>query len=790
MKTASMVLGSAFILAILLLALPERCDAVVINEILADNTQTIRDQNGNYDDCIELYNPSDQSVRLSGYFLSDRLTNHTKWQFPDTSIAAHSYLIVWADNEPTQTGLHTNFGISRSSESIIFSDAQARIVDSISIGMQMMDVSFGRFPDGSGAFRFMYPTIGYTNRFDGPGIVDPAVDFFGDTTIYRIRLSFYTPKWRDSLQYNFEVLNKQYMPARMIINDTLVLDSIGIRYKGNSSYTNSRNTPKKPLKISFNHYKSDQTLAGMHRLNFHNGVSDPSFLRENLAYKIARRYLPASRTAYADVYVNDTLLGFYSLVEQVDKVFLSKFFTHNGGNLFKASNDGASLQYLGTKKSPYKNQYVLKTNEDLDDWSHFIKLTDLLANTPDSVFIDTLSRYLDLDWCIHALAFNTVLSNYDSYTGSGRNFYLYDDPTSGLFQFIPWDMNEAFGVYTNSWNTTTQEIVNASNLAIRPLVRRIMSNDSLRSNYLRYITEMSTGIASYDSIAIMADAFHAAIASHVLADTNKLYSSQFFIDNLNSSVTVGIARQIPGIKSFIRDRSANIRTQLASEWVYPGDTDDNGVVDAYDIVPLGLYFAAQGTTRTSGNNTWFIQRSAPWGNRATTYADANGDGIVDERDIVAIGINWNCRHHIYSTTATMSRLDPSLVSLHHADFLRIYRSLSGDSEPILSMKKVLEELLEIEATSIVPIDFSLDQNYPNPFNNSTTIRFGLPASGPVKLSIYNALGEKVAEPYVRKNVTAGYHTAVIDARELSSGLYFYRIETNSGSKLRKMVLVK
>ncbi|MEJ2196577.1 MAG: DUF2341 domain-containing protein, partial [Ignavibacteriaceae bacterium] len=96
---------------------------------------------------------------------------------------------------------------------------------------------------------------------------------------------------------------------------------------------------------------------------------------------------------------------------------------------------------------------------------------------------------------------------------------------------------------------------------------------------------------------------------------------------------------------------------------------------------------------------------------------------------------------------------------------------------------------EIEVDIKGPIEFSLSQNYPNPFNPSTIIKFALPEKTELKISVYNSLGEKVAEAF-KGELDKGYHQIEFNANALPSGVYFYRFESEKFLSVKKMILVK
>jgi len=97
--------------------------------------------------------------------------------------------------------------------------------------------------------------------------------------------------------------------------------------------------------------------------------------------------------------------------------------------------------------------------------------------------------------------------------------------------------------------------------------------------------------------------------------------------------------------------------------------------------------------------------------------------------------------------------------------------------------------VEIAYESSLPRDYRLDQNYPNPFNPSTTIRFALPKQVPVTLTVYNLLGQTVST-LVEGNLPPGEYQIVLNATDLPSGLYLYRLRAGTFTQSRKLVLLK
>jgi hypothetical protein len=138
---------------------------IVINEFMANNKSTIQNSAGNYSDWIELYNPTDTTVDLSGMFLTDNLTD-LKWQFnAGTIIESHGHLLLWVDNNKRLGTLHTSFKLDKKGGVIaLIAIDGTTILDSVYYDKQIQDISFGRTLDGGSKWNYLLkPTPGESN---------------------------------------------------------------------------------------------------------------------------------------------------------------------------------------------------------------------------------------------------------------------------------------------------------------------------------------------------------------------------------------------------------------------------------------------------------------------------------------------------------------------------------------------------------------------------------------------------------------------------------------------------
>ncbi|MDG5816887.1 CotH kinase family protein [Chitinispirillales bacterium ANBcel5] len=138
---------------------------LIINELMASNSETIADEDGDYEDWIEITNTGNSTVNLQGYGLSDSEGNPLKWTFPNVSIEPNQYLLIWASGKDRSTSqaIHTNFKISASGEKVTLSLPSGEIIDRFPGYPVPTDFSMGRRAHGSDWYYFIDPTPGHYN---------------------------------------------------------------------------------------------------------------------------------------------------------------------------------------------------------------------------------------------------------------------------------------------------------------------------------------------------------------------------------------------------------------------------------------------------------------------------------------------------------------------------------------------------------------------------------------------------------------------------------------------------
>jgi len=166
------------------------------------------------------------------------------------------------------------------------------------------------------------------------------------------------------------------------------------------------------------------------------------------------------------------------------------------------------------------------------------------------------------------------------------------------------------------------------------------------------------------------------------------------------------------------------------------------------------------------------------------YKASDADG-----DVVTFRLDGGPTGAIMSSSGLLTWI-PKTTDAGQQFLLMITISDGTLSETIVTSITTRSQIVGIEGEEYnIPSKYSMDQNYPNPFNPTTNIKFSLPKEDNVTLKVYNVMGEEVAS-LVNRFMNAGVYTVSFDAKNLSSGLYFYKIQTSQFSKTMKMLLAK
>ena len=396
-------------------------------------------------------------------------------------------------------------------------------------------------------------------------------------------------------------VNHEYGSAAVTI-DGVRMENVGVRYKGNGTFWAGHEFGKYSFKIDFSEFVKGQEFAGLKKLNLNNGITDPSMLREPMSYQFFRAAgVPASRTGWAMVSFSkegadaQTELGLYLTVEQVDKRFLKRHFGSAKGLLLKPSCFGSFL-YLGEDWTPYEMAYVPKTDPTEPQKRTLIEFAKLVHQGSDLDFQSQIANYLDMESFYSFLSANVILSNLDSFLAGVQNYYVYLDPETNRFHFIPWDLDSSMGAFSLVGSPATRrdlsidapQVGDGNNL----LIERILKVPAYREAYRERLRELVVGPFGERA---MSDQLDLAVASI------RPYFEHVEPSELNA-FDQAIAGKPTGIDSdplayFIKARRQSLEEQLNGKSTGKHvDYNDPAIPEAYifALLELGMLFVLMG----------------------------------------------------------------------------------------------------------------------------------------------------------------------------------------------------
>jgi hypothetical protein len=414
-----------------------------------------------------------------------------------------------------------------------------------------------------------------------------AQSLYDINTIQIIEITFSQPDWdyqMDTSKYGAD----QYIMADLVVINGVSYDSVGVKYKGNSSFDSTR--IKNPIHIELNNIKK-HAYQGFTDIKLSNAYQDPSMIREALAYDVLQHYMHVPQSNFATLYINGTYIGLYSNTESINKTFCGNHFYSSNGTFIKCNpivNPGpttkSNLKHISSDSSQYNLYYEIKSDYG---WNDLVELCDTITNVSNAA-----SQILDIDRVIWMLAFNNATVNLDSYNGVfAQNHYIYRDHQM-RYNPIVWDLNMAFGGFPFAGGgATSMGSLNISGLQqlpadhhatdpYWPLILLIQNNATYKRMYnAHYKTIINEMFDSGYYLTKAAD-MQNLIQTSVQTDTHKFFSLLQFQQSLDSSVNTG-SYFVPGIKTLMDARVSYLQSTPAFMAVAPGIS----AVEAFPVSP-------------------------------------------------------------------------------------------------------------------------------------------------------------------------------------------------------------
>jgi hypothetical protein len=360
-------------------------------------------------------------------------------------------------------------------------------------------------------------------------------------------------------------------------------DRVGVRFRGNGTYLNSLYGPKQSYKVDINRAKKKQKLGGVDSLNFVNAIPDFSYVKDAMAEQLFRELgAVAPRTTYAyltiDVpgHFNNQALGLYVMVENIDEDFAKDRFGHKDVPIFKP----VTYDLFDTNSEDwktYKAVYDLKTKVPKADafWARVAEFAELVTNAKDDEFARRLPEFLDFEEYAAFVAGHVLLSSYDGYLSNGQNFYMYLDPRSNKFGFIPWDQDHAWGEFGYVDTTDHREHASIWKPAAykNKFLARVMQVEAFKQVYRKKLEQALDGPFTVERLDRQVDALTSVIRPAVAAE------SSFRLKRFDIAVSTNWVKgprdaghdfssaegpRAPShqIKRFIENRTKSVRNQL------------------------------------------------------------------------------------------------------------------------------------------------------------------------------------------------------------------------------------
>jgi spore coat protein H len=346
--------------------------------------------------------------------------------------------------------------------------------------------------------------------------------------------------------------------------------NIGLRYKGNFTYMISRGSLKRSLKVELDHYdKAAPRFHGLRKFNLHTGVTDPARVREALCYAIFRAAgVAAPRTAFAEVTLsvprryNREYVGLYTLTEQVDKLFLDDRFGNGQGLLMKPRVRGPD--YLGESWDRYQDRYQPQREPTAEEARRVIEFAHLVNLADDRQFSQEIAAYLDVEAFLRFLAVNAFVVNLDSPLAMPQNYYIYLNPQTRKFVFLPWDLD--LGLAAWPFGGSADQQMNLSlmhpHVGKHKLIDRLLAMPDVKARYSELLKELAASCFSKEALLKQIETIEQATKGPLAKEAEAVASRK---ENAGGFGQMFGGMRAPDPRTFVIKRTESVQAQLAGK---------------------------------------------------------------------------------------------------------------------------------------------------------------------------------------------------------------------------------
>lgn len=317
-------------------------------------------------------------------------------------------------------------------------------------------------------------------------------DLFDDTRMHEVRLRVNQRDWA-AMKDRSDL--DTYYPADFSW-DGVTVRNVGIRHRG----FGSRSSAKPNIRVDMNRYISGQDFLGLKAVVLDNLYSDAAMMRDAVATKVfGRMGVPAARQAHTRLFVNDQFAGVYTLVEPIDRTFITRAFGEAEGDAERGGVlheyrwlDEYFYDYRGPLLATYAQMFKAQTR-DTDAMSRLYAPVEELIRTVNAVpaerFATDVGRLLDLPALMRFIGVQNCVGERDGFVGyyGTNNFYLYRFRDGRPAVLLPWDADNAL-----SLADIPLDYQHASSV----LVRRALAVPDLRRQYLLAVSECAAILAA------------------------------------------------------------------------------------------------------------------------------------------------------------------------------------------------------------------------------------------------------------------------------------------------------